>query len=232
MGHFLWVDTNKVPRNKRLTMTSIGKSTMGKCVAAVSNRSNNIVMLSNKGRIKYMPIDKIPSNQTRKPLIPLDPDEYLVSVVEVHGTTQDILVYTTTGLGKRFQLTDLNNVMSVNAQGQFIVKDHEVAGMFMLNPKKPLLLYVTRLGRVRVNHSKFLTTGTKFDKIRPIIKLSPQDDLIAVFCVDDTQVLSMNHVDGRVSSVNVSSITPTTMSIPPERPKHIPSVRVIRATIS
>ena len=232
MGHFLWVDTNKVPRNKRLTMTSIGKSTMGKCVAAVSNRSNNIVMLSNKGRIKYMPIDKIPSNQTRKPLIPLDPDEYLVSVLEVHGTTQDILVYTTTGLGKRFQLTDLNNVMSVNAQGQFIVKDHEVAGMFMLNPKKPLLLYVTRLGRVRVNHSKFLTTGTKFDKIRPIIKLSPQDDLIAVFCVDDTQVLSMNHVDGRVSSVNVSSITPTTMSIPPERPKHVPSVRVIRATIS
>jgi DNA gyrase/topoisomerase IV subunit A len=205
---------------------------MTKCVAAVSNTQNDIVMLSNKGRIKYMPIDKIPSNNARKPLLPLDSDEYLVSVLEVHDTSQDLLLYTANGYGKRFQLTDLNKVLSVDAQGQFLVVNQHVSGMFALNPKKPLLVYVTRLGKMRVNHSKFLTTGKKFGDLKPIITMTPQDDLIAVFCVDQSQSVQLNHVDGRITTVNVSSITPTTMSIPPERPKHVPGVKVVRATIS
>jgi DNA gyrase/topoisomerase IV subunit A len=231
-GRFLWVDTTKVPHDKRIMLTSIGRTQMSKCIAAVSNTQNDIVILSNKGRIKYMPIDKIPSNQTRKPLVPLDEDEYLVSILEVHDTSQDLLMYTTDGLGKRFQLTNLNKVLSVDAQGQFLVDNKTAAGMFIINPKKPLLVYVTKLGRIRVNHSKFLIAGNKFGKLKPIISMTPQDDLIAVFCVDETQSIQLNHVDGRITTVNVSSITPTTMSIPPERPKHVPACKVIKATIS
>ena len=233
-GKFLWIETNKVPHNKRLTLTSIGKTTMSKCVAAVSNMQNDIVLLSNKGRIKYMPINKIPSNRTQKALLPLDTDEYLVSVLEVHDTSQDILLYTSDGLGKRFQLTNLNKSLSVDAQGQFLTPPdvNNVSGMFMLNPKKPLLIYVTKLSKVRVNHSKFLTTGNKFGKLKPIINMTPQDDLIGVFCVDNTQSVQLNHVDGRVTTVNVSSITPTTMAIPPERPKHVPGVKTLRAVVS
>ena len=231
-GRFLWVDTTKVPHDKRIMLTSIGRTQMSKCIAAVSNTQNDIVILSNKGRIKYMPIDKIPSNQTRKPLVPLDEDEYLVSILEVHDTSQDLLMYTSDGLGKRFQLTNLNKVLSVDAQGQFLVDNKTAAGMFIINPKKPLLVYVTKLGRIRVNHSKFLIAGNKFGKLKPIISMTPQDDLIAVFCVDETQSIQLNHVDGRITTVNVSSITPTTMSIPPERPKHVPAVKVVKATIS
>ena len=212
-GRFLWVDTTKVPHDKRIMLTSIGRTQMSKCIAAVSNTQNDIVILSNKGRIKYMPIDKIPSNQTRKPLVPLDEDEYLVSILEVHDTSQDLLMYTTDGLGKRFQLTNLNKVLSVDAQGQFLVDNKTAAGMFIINPKKPLLVYVTKLGRIRVNHSKFLIAGNKFGKLKPIISMTPQDDLIAVFCVDETQSIQLNHVDGRITTVNVSSITQTTMSI-------------------
>lgn len=231
-GQFLWVDTNRVPHNKRVTLTSIGKTRMTQCVAAVSNEANDIVMLTNKGRIKYMPISKIPSNQTRKPLIPLDEDEHIVSVIEVHDESNELLLYTSNGYGKRFQLTDLNKVNNVDAKGQFLVQDQEVAGMFMINNKKPWLVYVTRLGRIRVNHSKFLITTNKFGKVKPIITLSAQDDLIAVFCADENQTIQLNHVDGRVTSVNVSSIKPTTMAIPPERPKHVPAVKCLRATLS
>lgn len=232
-GYFIKVDTNKVPHDKPMTLTSIGKTVMGKCVAAVSNMSNNIVMLSNKGRIKYMPIDRIPSNATRKPLIPLGSDEYIVSVLEVpDSTTSDILVYTNDGLGKRFQTADLNKVLSVDAAGQFILNGYDVAGMFCINSKKPYLAYVTRLGRIRVNHSKFLTTGKKFADPKPIITLSAQDDLIAVFCVDKDQSITLTHADSRVSTVNIDSLPVSTMSIPPERPKHVPGVKVIRATIS
>lgn len=231
-GRFLWVDTTKVPHDKRIMLTSIGRTQMSKCIAAASNTQNDIVILSNKGRIKYMPIDKIPSNQTRKPIVPLDEDEYLVSILEVHDTSQDLLMYTSDGLGKRFQLTNLNKVLSVDAQGQFLVDNKTAAGMFIINPKKPLLVYVTKLGRIRVNHSKFLIAGNKFGKLKPIISMTPQDDLIAVFCVDETQSIQLNHVDGRITTVNVSSITPTTMSIPPERPKHVPAVKVVKATIS
>lgn len=231
-GYFLWVDTNKVPHDKPMTLTSIGKTIMGKCVSAVSNRSNDIIMLSNKGRIKYMPIDRIPSNATKKPLIPLGSDEFIVSVLEIPDATSDILVYTSDGLGKRFQTTDLNKTLSVDAAGQFILKDYEVSGMFCVNSNKPYLAYVTRLGRLRVNHSKFLITGKKFADPKPIIKLSQQDDLIAVFCVDKDQSITLNHADGRVSTVNIDSLPVSTMSIPPERPKHVPGVKVIRATIS
>lgn len=232
-GYFIKVDTNKVPHDKPMTLTSIGKNIMGNCVAAVSNMANNIIMLTNMGRIKYMPINKIPSNATRKPLIPLGSDEHIVSVLEVPDTTtSDILVYTSDGLGKRFQTADLNKVLSVDAAGQFILNGYDVSGMFCINSKKPYLAYVTRLGRIRINHSKFLITGKKFADPKPIIKLSAQDDLIAVFCVDKDQSITLNHADSRVSTVNIDSLPVSTMSIPPERPKHVPAVRVIRATIS
>lgn len=232
-GGFIKVNTHKVPHDKPMTLTSIGKNVMGKCVAAVSNQSNNIIMLTNKGRIKYMPISKIPSNATRKPLIPLGSDEYIVTVLEVPDTTtSDILIYTNDGLGKRIQTKDLNKVTSVDSVGQFILSGYEVSGMFCINSKKPYLVYVTRLGRIRLNHSKFLTTGKKFADPKPIITLSPQDDLIAVFCVDKDQTIVLNHADTRTSTIHVDTLPISTMSIPPERPKHVPGVKVIRATLS
>ena len=56
--------------------------------------------------------------------------------------------------------------------------------------------------------------------------------MIAVFCVDKDQTITLNHADSRVSTVNVDSLPVSTMSIPPERPKHVPGVKVIRTTIS
>lgn len=232
-GYFLWVDTNKVLHDKPMTLTSIGKQPMGKCVAALSNPDNCVVLLSNRGRIKYMPISNIPSNSSRKPLIPLDGDEHIVSVIEVRDSSQDILIYTSDGMGKRVQISDLNLVKSVDAQGQFIVRsDNEVAGMFTINPSKQWLVYVTRLGRIRVNHAKFLNAAKKFGDLKPIIKLSQQDDLIAVFCTNKEQKITLNHMDSRVTTVNIESIEPSTMATPPIRPKHVPGVKVLRATIS
>lgn len=232
-GYFIKVDTNKVPHDKPMTLTSIGKNVMGKCVAAVSNQMNNIIMLTNLGRIKYMPIDKIPSNATRKPLIPLNGGEYIVSVIEVPDTTtSDILIYTNNGMGKRIQTADLNKVSSVDAAGQFILTGYDVSGMFCINSKKPFLVYVTRLGRLRVNLSKFLTTAKKFGDPRPIINLSAQDDLIAVFCVDKNQSVTLTHADSRVSTVNIDSLPVSTMAVEPTRPKHVPGVKVVRATVS
>lgn len=231
-GYFITVDTGKVPHNQPLTLTSIGKNIMGNCVAAVSNKSNNIVMLTNMGRIKYMPINKIPSNASRKPLIPLNGDEHIVSILEVQNENSDILIYTNDGLGKRIQTSDLNLVSSVDAMGQFILWTNNVSGMFIINPKKPLLLYVTRLGRIRLNHSKFLTTTKKFGEPKPIIKLTERDDLIAVFCVTQGQSVSLTHIDGKVSTVDVDKLPISTMAIPPQRPKNVPGTKVIRATIS
>lgn len=231
-GQFIWIPLDSIENNKPYTLTSIGKSQMTGCVAAVSNKSHNIIILTNKGRIKYMPIEKIPSNQTRKPLLPLNDDEKIVTILDIANENNDLLVYTSDGLGKRFSVSDLNLVQSVDAQGQFIINDHEVAGIFSINPNKPLLLYVTRLSRLRVNHMKYLPTSNKFGSIKNIIPLSPQDDLVAVFCVDNDQTVTLNHVDGRITTINVGSIEPSTMSIPPTKPKHVPAVKVLRATIS
>ena len=230
---YIWADTTKVPHSKPITMTSIGRGgQMGKCIAAVSNQSNNIILLSNKGRIKYMPISRIPSNAARKPLVRLDGDEYLVSVLEVpDNTLSDILIYTNDGNGKRIQTTQLNKVLSVDANGQFIMSGYDVAGMFCVNSNKPFLAYVTKLGRIRINHSKFLTATKKFGDCKPIIKLSPQDDLAAVFCVDKSQKLILHHADSRVSTVNIESLPVLTMAATPERPKHVPGCRIVRVNV-
>jgi DNA gyrase/topoisomerase IV subunit A len=230
---YIWADTTKVPHDKPVTMTSIGRGgAMGRCIVAVSNQSNNIILLSNKGRIKYMPVSRIPSNTARKPLVKLDEDEHLVSVLEVpDNTLSDILIYTNDGNGKRIQTTDLNKVLSVDANGQFIMSGFDVAGMFCVNSNKPFLAYVTKLGRIRINHSKFLTATKKFGECKPIIKLSPQDDLAAVFCVDKDQKLILHHADSRVSTVNIESLPVLTMAAPPERPKHVPGVKVLRVTL-
>lgn len=231
-GKTLWVNVNKVPHDKPLTLTSIGKEQMGNCVAVVPESNRSIVMLTNQGRIKLMPIDKIPSNQSKKPLLPLNDNEYIVSILEVTSTSEDLLVYTSDGYGKRFSISDLNSVNSPDAQGQFIVKGYDVAGIFMVNSKKPYIFYATRLGRVRLNQSRFLVSGKKFGGLKPIIKLSPQDDLISVSCVDKDQTVTLYHADGRVSSVNIDSLESVTMNTPPTKPKHVPAVKVIRTTVS
>jgi DNA gyrase/topoisomerase IV subunit A len=235
-GQFLWINTNNVAHDKPVTLTSIGKTTMGRCVSAVSNMENDIVLLTNYGRVKYMPINRIPSNASKKPLIPdMENGEEIINVLEIHDDSQDILIYTNDGYGKRIPVTSLNKVLSVDAKGQIIMPDideHPVSGMFVLNANKPFILYVTRLGKVRLNQLKFLTAGKKFAGLKPIIKLSPQDDLVAVFCVEKEQTVVLNHADSRITSININSLEPTTMSTPPNRPKHVPAVKVIRATIS
>lgn len=231
-GQFIWVDLKKIENNKPYALTAIGKTQMGKCISAISSRDHNIVILTNKGRIKYMPVERIPSNQTLKPIIPIAEGESIVSILDLKDDNCDLLVYTSDGMGKRFSVSTLNKVMSVDAQGQFIINGHDVAGMFTVNSNKPLLMYITRLARVRVNHSKFLSSGKKFADIKPIIQLSSKDDLIAVFCVDKDQVATLYHMDGRVTTVHVDSIEPSTMSTPPIKPKHVPAVKVLRATLT
>ena len=231
-AQFLWVDTTKVQHNKPLTLTSIGKCVMGKCMCVCSNMSNKILMLTNQGRVKLMAVAGIPSNLSKKPLIPLNDDEEVVSVLELSDESQDVLIYTKDGMGKRVKTTDLFT-SSINSQGQFLIKGVDnVSGMFWVNNSKPLLVYVTILGRTRVNKLNLLKEGKKFGELKPIIKLSPQDDLIAVFCADPQQAIKLQHADGRVSTVNISSLDVVTMSTPPSREKHVPGVKVVRAVLS
>lgn len=233
MAQFVWINTEKVDSGTPMTLTSIGKSVMGKCLVAVSNKSNDILLLTNHGRVKYMPISKIPSNISRKPLIPLNDGERVVSIIELRDESQDVLIYTSDGMGKRVRTSDISKMSSVDAQGQFLIKDVDnVSGMFCVDNKKPLLVYVTLLGKMRVNNVKHLVSGKKYSDMKPIITLSPQDDLVGVYCVSENDVVTLYHGDGRISTVNVKSLPVSTMAIPPNRPKHVPAVKVIRTVIS
>lgn len=229
-GKFIWANINKLPHNKPMTLTSIGKDGMGKCIAAVSNTANDIVILTNKGKVKYMSVSCIPANRSMKTIMPLDNDERIISILELPDANSDILVYTREGLGKRFPTSALNKVKSLDANGQMIVDGYEAAGMFCIG-SKPFLVYVTKYGKMRVNHSRFLTAGKKFADVKPIIKLSQKDDLVAVFSADKDQRVILNHVDGRVSTVNVVSLDVSTMSAEAERPRHVIAQKVLRATL-
>ena len=238
-GVFLWVETSNVAHNKEITLTSIGNHKMGPCIAAVSNLENNIILLTNKGQIKNMPISKIPSNSrvksaNPKSLIPLDFDEEIVGSLEVRDDGDDILIYTTDGYGKRIQLADIRKMLSPSASGQKIIKAEisNVAGLFTLNPTKSVIVYVTRLGRIRANLSKYMKTGKKYDDIKPIITLSSKDDLVSVFCCEPNQEITLYHLDGKISVISVDKIGITTINTPPKRPRLSSSAKIVRASIT
>lgn len=230
-GQFIWTNPDVLDAGKPYTLTSLGKTIYGPCMMATSNKESNIVLLTNKGRIKCIPVNKVPSNASKKPLIPIESDdEYIVSALEARSDSEDIMIFTKDGLGKRIQMTDLN-VVSVDAFGQYILKDYEVAGMFKINPKKQLMMYVTELGRIRLNNMKYLSTQKKFGAPKPIIKLSERDSLCNVLCVNDDDTVLLYHADSRTSTIMVNSVPVTTFSQEPTRPKHVPGVKVIRASI-
>lgn len=238
-GLFLWVDTANIKHNTEIALTSIGYFQMGACVAAVSNIDNNIIILTNKGRIKCMPISSIPKNpkgisNVPKTVLPLDFDERIVSVMEVRDQGDDILIYTSDGFGKRIQLADIRKFTSITTAGVNIIKNEisNISGMFTLDSNKSTVVYVTRLGRMRANLSKYLTTSKKYDAMKPIIPLSPKDDLIAVFCCEPNQTVTLYHLDGKQSTVPVSKLGISTINTPPQKPRLSSSAKIVRASIT
>lgn len=230
-GNFVWADTTKIAHNHEIPLTSISSIKMDACISAVSNQDNNIIILTNEGKLKWLPISKIPSRYTGKPIIPMNITERIVSIIEVRDQCDDLLIYTNDGMGKRIQMSDINKSGSITANGQQIIKADNVAGMFVLNSNKPLIAYVTCLGKVRVNYAKFLSTGKKYDALKPIIALSNKDDLVAVFCCDDTQELTLHHIDGKRTTVSIKPLGISTINTPPVRPRHVPATRIVRVSI-
>ncbi len=230
-GRFLWVDVNKVPHDKQIKLTSIGKIPMSKCVYAISKTDHNFAILTNEGRIKCIPISELPTRNSKRTLLPLNPNETIVTIVELITMKEDILVYTKNGFGKKINADSLNVQKTLESSGQFIINDGLTCGMFIINPNKQFLLYVAQSGRIRLNHSKYLSTSKKFGKPFPILTLSERDVLADVVCVNKSSVVKLYHADGRVSTLNIDSIEPSTMQAPLKRPKHVPGVPVVRVIV-
>lgn len=230
-GRFLWVDVNKVPHDKQIKLTSIGKIPMSKCVYAISNTDHNFAILTNEGRIKCIPISELPTRNSKRTLLPLNPNETIVTIVELITMKEDILIYTKNGFGKKINADSLNVQKTLESSGQFIINDGLTCGMFIINPNKQFLLYVAQSGRIRLNHSKYLSTSKKFGKPFPILTLSERDVLADVVCVNKSSVVKLYHADGRVSTLNIDSIEPSTMQAPLKRPKHVPGVPVVRVIV-
>ena len=230
-GRFLWVDVNKVPHDKQIKLTSIGKIPMSKCVYAISKTDHNFAILTNEGRIKCIPISELPTHNSKRTLLPLNPNETIVTIVELITMKEDILVYTKNGFGKKINADSLNVQKTLESSGQFIINDGLTCGMFIINPNKQFLLYVAQSGRIRLNHSKYLSTSKKFGKPFPILTLSERDVLADVVCVNKSSVVKLYHADGRVSTLNIDSIEPSTMQAPLKKPKHVPGVPVVRVIV-
>lgn len=230
-GRFLWVDVNKVPHDKQLSLTSIGKVRMSKCVYVLSAVDHNFAILTNEGKIKCLSVSAIPTRNSKRPLLPLNPDETIVTVLELPTMKEDILVYTKNGFGKKISADSLNVQKTLESSGQYIINDGVTCGMFIINPNKQFLLYIAQSGRVRLNHSKYMTTSKKFGKPFPILTLSERDVLADVVCVNKSSVVKLYHADGRISTVNVDSLEPVTMQAPLKKPKHVPGVPIIRVIV-
>lgn len=230
-GRFLWVDVNKVPHDKQIKLTSIGKVPMSKCVYAISKTDHNFAILTNEGRIKCIPISELPIRNSKRTLLPLNSNETIVTIVELITMKEDILVYTKNGFGKKINADSLNVQKTLESSGQFIINDGLTCGMFIINPNKQFLLYVAQSGRIRLNHSKYLSTSKKFGKPFPILTLSERDVLADVVCVNKSSVVKLYHADGRVSTLNIDSIEPSTMQAPLKKPKHVPGVPVVRVIV-
>lgn len=239
-GYGVWVDTRKVQHNVSLPLIALGNKKMDKCIASISNVDNLLILLTNYGRIKGVTIRSLISNHgVSKIVMPLDPGETLVSALEVPNNSDDILIYTKDGKGKRIAIKDISIIKSTYAGtslGRTIVKDpsiDNISGMFVLNSKKPLICYVTNLGRMRINHAKYLVTGKKYDDLKPLIELCSLDDLQNVFCCDDHQIVTLYTDNGKSVSIPISTLGISTINTPPVKAKGLSGrVKIIRSSIT
>ena len=233
-AQYVWVDTREIRHDAPTALLSIANSKMYECVTAVSNFSNCLMMLTNCGRIKSTPIDALKGKKKKVyQLATLDFNETVVAAMEVQNNSDDILVYTKDGFGKRIKISDI--LVSVTGNGRMLSKDpiDNISGMFILKENKPLICYVTTLGRLRVNHSKYLNTGKKYANFKPIIELSPREDLIGVFCCDEHQRITLHLDNGKEVHVSISSLGVSTINTPPKRAKELRgNVKVIRASLT
>lgn len=238
-GSFINIDTRTAQHNAELPLQSLGndKKKLYKCVGILSNPNNYAVILTNKSRVKIMPIKSIltsKANIVPRSIAPLDTDETIVSVLEVSNLADDALVYTKDGLGKRIRLSDVVLSTTTSAIGRFLNQDiNNVSGMFIIDGNKPLILYVSNLGRLRVNHAKYLVAGKKYSDLKPIIELSERDDLIAVFCCDDKQTVTLHLDNGKLLNVKIDTLGISTINTPPVKAKGLTGrTTVIRASIT
>ena len=238
-GSFINIDTRTVPHNKELPLQSLGnnKKKLYKCIGILSNPNNYAVILTNKGRIKIIPISSVLTSKANimvKSIVPLDMDETVVSVLEVSNLADDALIYTKDGLGKRIRLSEITLSTTVGACGRFLNSDiNNVTGMFIIDGNKPLILYISNLGRLRVNHAKYLVAGKKYSELKTIIELSERDDLIAVFCCDDKQTVTLYLDNGKQLNVRIDSLGISTINTPPVKAKGLSGrTTVIRASIT
>ena len=160
----------------------------------------------------------------------------VVAALEVPNNSDDLLIYTSDGKGKRIQIKDIGLNTTRSAGGVKIIKNldtNNVSGMFVLNSKKPLICYVTNLGRMRINHAKYLVTGKKYDDLKPLIELGSTDDLQNIFCCDDHQIVTLYIDNGKSVSVPISTLGISTINTPPVKAKGLSGrVKIIRSSIT
>lgn len=223
-GYYSPLEVKDIVLDKEISLRSYMKMNFSNIIGVISLEDLNkaCLLISSKGIIKKIRIDSFKRSSSY--CIKLANGDRLIKAIPVDFKTEkDILIYTKNGFGQRI---DPNNFQigksSTNNKGQteiIIDKNDEIIGSFLFNPtEKQYLLYVTLLGKTRLNLIKYLRTrNSKKDELVELIPLSNQDKLVSIVGCNKCDKVQLFFNDQTSEILPLNKLDETTMRAEPTK---------------
>ena len=221
-GYYSPLEVKDIVLDKEVSLRNYMKMNFSNIIGVVpvEESSDACIIISAKGIIRKLRLDSFRSSSSY--CIKLSSNDRLVKAFPVNFRTEkDILIYTKDGFGQRI---DPNNFQagksSTSSKGQteiILNKGDEVVGSFLINPtEKQYLLYVTLLGKVRLNLMKYLRTrSSRRDELVQLLPLSNQDKLVSIVGCNRCDQVQLFFNDKTSEIFQLESLEESTMRAEP-----------------
>lgn len=160
--------------------------------------------------------------------IGLDEKDSVVSVIPIHDIKSHVIVYTDNGNGQRFpnNIIQTTSATAAGTYGVTVPEGENLMGGFCVS-NADLIVYVTRKGMIRVNHSKFfLARKNKKDWIH-LIEIKKPDELVTAITCTAKDTLRIVYDDFSIKDILVNEIPIDTMNSPMRNLLYQPHKKVL-----
>lgn len=218
-----FVKVKEIPVDKNVPLVHFLSQKLSTIIGIIPNDGTveSIILVSKLGIINRISIDSIKPNSST--CFKFNNNDKLIKAIPLkYNTNRDILIYTQEGYGQRIDIKSIPIRMSKFSKGNLEIllkKNDNIIGCYAFNQKeKQFLVYITSLGRFRLNLMKYLPPRkSKKEEMVRLIPLSPKEKLINILGCNQFDKIRVYFSDNSEEDLSIDSLEETTMSSDPTK---------------
>lgn len=216
-----FVKVNEIPIDKNLPLNHFLSQKLSTIVGIIpyDGTIESFILVSKFGIINRMSTDAIKRGSIS--CFKFDNNDKIIKAIPLkYNTNRDILIYTQEGYGQRIDIRSIPIRVTKSSKGNLEIllkKNDFIIGCYAFNQKeKQFLLYVTSLGRFRLNLMKYLPARkNKKEEMVKLIPLKSTEKLINIIGCNQFDKIKVYFTDNSEEELSVNSLEETTMSSDP-----------------